>query len=109
MMDFCCRTIIECTSKPNVAQPRRTLGQPPPPEPPVDPATGHVPRVMIKRGLACDLAKVPHYIDLGSKDMAETINATLKPLEAGFKACHALKCFMMYHRLKLGFWCLAHY
>lgn len=38
-------------------------------------------RVMINRGLATDLAQISNYIDLGSPNMAESVNAALKPLE----------------------------
>ena len=38
-------------------------------------------KVLIKRGLVSDLARVPHSLDLSSPHMALTINAALKPLE----------------------------
>lgn len=46
-------------------------------------------RVMINKGLATDLAQIPNYIDLGSPNMAETVNAALKPLEVSliFPSC----------------------
>merc|ERR1719376_676706 len=41
----------------------------------------YMPKLMVRRGLAADLAKVIHHIDLGSSEMAETVNAALNPLE----------------------------
>ncbi|KAJ8683247.1 hypothetical protein QAD02_019039 [Eretmocerus hayati] len=38
-------------------------------------------RVMLKKGIVTDLAKIPHSLDLSSPNMAGTINAALKPLE----------------------------
>ena len=38
-------------------------------------------KILIKRGLVTDLARIPHSIDLSSPYMAATINAALKPLE----------------------------
>lgn len=38
-------------------------------------------KVLIKRGLVSDLARVPHSLDLSSPHMALTINSALKPLE----------------------------
>lgn len=38
-------------------------------------------KILIRRGLVTDLARVPHSLDLSSPYMASTINATLKPLE----------------------------
>ena len=38
-------------------------------------------RVLLKRGLVTDLARIPHSIDLTSPHMATTVNAALKPLE----------------------------
>ncbi|XP_076800643.1 E3 ubiquitin-protein ligase HUWE1-like isoform X1 [Clavelina lepadiformis] len=46
-----------------------------------DQSSGNIPKLMIRRGLAADLAKIAHFIDLGSSEMAETVNAALKPLE----------------------------
>ena len=51
------------------------------PEASQDQNNGYMPRLMVRRGLAADLAKVTHYIDLGSTEMADTINAALRPLE----------------------------
>ena len=44
----------------------------------------YMPKLMVRRGLAADLAKVIHHIDLGSSEMAETVNAALNPLEVCF-------------------------
>ncbi|XP_014203791.1 E3 ubiquitin-protein ligase HUWE1 isoform X2 [Copidosoma floridanum] len=41
----------------------------------------YVVRVMLKKGIITDLAKIPHSLDLSSPNMAATINAALKPLE----------------------------
>ncbi|KAK6177350.1 hypothetical protein SNE40_015469 [Patella caerulea] len=38
-------------------------------------------KILIKRGLVSDLARVPHCLDLSSPYMANTINSALKPLE----------------------------
>ncbi|XP_076049070.1 HECT, UBA and WWE domain containing E3 ubiquitin protein ligase 1 isoform X2 [Oratosquilla oratoria] len=38
-------------------------------------------RVMVRKGLVTDLARIPHSLDLSSPNMAATINAALKPLE----------------------------
>ncbi|XP_048511685.1 E3 ubiquitin-protein ligase HUWE1 isoform X4 [Athalia rosae] len=38
-------------------------------------------RIMVKKGIVTDLAKIPHSLDLSSPNMAGTINAALKPLE----------------------------
>lgn len=38
-------------------------------------------RVMVRKGLVTDLARIPHSLDLSSPNMAGTINAALKPLE----------------------------
>ncbi|XP_046484252.1 E3 ubiquitin-protein ligase HUWE1 isoform X1 [Neodiprion pinetum] len=38
-------------------------------------------RIMLKKGIVTDLAKIPHSLDLSSPNMAGTINAALKPLE----------------------------
>lgn len=37
--------------------------------------------IMLRKGLICDLARVPQCLDLSSPNMVATINATLKPLE----------------------------
>ena len=41
----------------------------------------YIVRIMLKRGVITDLAKIPHSLDLSSPNMAVTINAALKPLE----------------------------
>ncbi|XP_057320129.1 E3 ubiquitin-protein ligase HUWE1-like isoform X1 [Microplitis mediator] len=41
----------------------------------------YVVRIMLKKGIITDLAKIPHSLDLSSPNMAGTINAALKPLE----------------------------
>ncbi|KAL7301215.1 hypothetical protein TKK_0006181 [Trichogramma kaykai] len=41
----------------------------------------YIVRVMLKKGVITDLAKIPHSLDLSSPNMAATINAALKPLE----------------------------
>ncbi|KAK7072125.1 E3 ubiquitin-protein ligase huwe1, partial [Halocaridina rubra] len=38
-------------------------------------------RVMVRKGLVTDLARIPHSLDLSSPNMAATVNAALKPLE----------------------------
>lgn len=38
-------------------------------------------KVLLKKGLVSDLARVAHSLDLSSPRMASTINAALKPLE----------------------------
>ena len=38
-------------------------------------------KLLIKRGLVTDLARIPHSLDLSSPNMANTMNAALKPLE----------------------------
>ncbi|MEJ1281240.1 HECT UBA and WWE domain containing 1 [Cricetulus griseus] len=38
-------------------------------------------RLFLKKGLVNDLARVPHSLDLSSPNMANTVNAVLKPLE----------------------------
>ena len=38
-------------------------------------------KLMVRKGLANDLARVPHSLDLSSPNMAMTINYTLHPLE----------------------------
>jgi E3 ubiquitin-protein ligase HUWE1 len=38
-------------------------------------------KMMLKRGLITDLARVSHSLDLSSPNVATTINAVLKPLE----------------------------
>ena len=38
-------------------------------------------KVLLKKGLISDLAKVPHSLDLSSPRMSSTVNAALKPLE----------------------------
>jgi len=38
-------------------------------------------RVLLKKGLVNDLARIPHCLDLSSSRMANTVNIALKPLE----------------------------
>ena len=38
-------------------------------------------RVMVRKGLVTDLARIPHSLDLSSPNMSPTVNAALKPLE----------------------------
>ena len=38
-------------------------------------------KLLIRKGLVTDLARVPHSLDLSSPYMAATVNAALKPLE----------------------------
>lgn len=38
-------------------------------------------RILLKKNLVSDLARIPHSLDLSSPSMANTINAALKPLE----------------------------
>ncbi|XP_022080949.1 E3 ubiquitin-protein ligase HUWE1-like [Acanthaster planci] len=38
-------------------------------------------RLLLRKGLAVDLARVPHSLDLSSPNMAATVNSALKPLE----------------------------
>ena len=38
-------------------------------------------KILLKRGIVTDLARVPHSLDLSSPSMSATINAALKPLE----------------------------
>lgn len=38
-------------------------------------------RVMVRKGLVTDLARIPHSLDLSSPNMSTTVNAALKPLE----------------------------
>ncbi|CAN8001289.1 unnamed protein product [Ixodes hexagonus] len=38
-------------------------------------------RVLLRRGLVTDLARIPHSLDLSSPHMAATVNSALKPLE----------------------------
>jgi E3 ubiquitin-protein ligase HUWE1 len=38
-------------------------------------------KVLLKKGLVADLARVPHSLDLSSPRTANTVNAALKPLE----------------------------
>ncbi|XP_053985847.1 E3 ubiquitin-protein ligase HUWE1-like isoform X2 [Hylaeus volcanicus] len=41
----------------------------------------YIVRLMLRKGIITDLAKIPHSLDLSSPNMAGTINAALKPLE----------------------------
>lgn len=38
-------------------------------------------KILVKRGLVVDLARIPHSLDLSSPSMANTVNCALKPLE----------------------------
>ena len=38
-------------------------------------------KILLKRGIISDLARVPHSLDLSSPNVAATVNAALKPLE----------------------------
>ena len=38
-------------------------------------------RLLLKRGVVTDLARIPHSLDLSSPSMVNTVNAALKPLE----------------------------
>ena len=44
-------------------------------------AMNNMVKLLIKRGLVTDLARIPHSLDLSSPSMANTMNAALKPLE----------------------------
>jgi E3 ubiquitin-protein ligase HUWE1 len=44
-------------------------------------AMNNIVKMMLKRGLISDLARVPHSLDLSSPNVAATVNAALKPLE----------------------------
>lgn len=41
----------------------------------------YIVKIMLRKGIITDLAKIPHSLDLSSPNMAATINAALKPLE----------------------------
>jgi len=59
---------------------------------------------MIRRGLATDLAKVPHYIDLGSSEMATTVNTALRPLEVySWASCFVYKHTRIFPDLSRSF------
>jgi len=38
-------------------------------------------RLLIRKNVVMDLARIPHGLDLSSSQMAATVNAALKPLE----------------------------
>ena len=38
-------------------------------------------KLLIRKNLVVDLARIPHNLDLSSPQMAATVNAALKPLE----------------------------
>ena len=38
-------------------------------------------RILLRKGLVVDLARIPHSLDLSSPNMAATVNSALKPLE----------------------------
>jgi E3 ubiquitin-protein ligase HUWE1 len=44
-------------------------------------ALNNIVRLMLRKGLIMDLARVPHCLDLSSPNMHVTVNAALKPLE----------------------------
>lgn len=46
-------------------------------------------KLLIRKGVVTDLARVPHNLDLSSPYMAATINSTLKPLETLSRAVNA--------------------
>jgi E3 ubiquitin-protein ligase HUWE1 len=41
----------------------------------------NVVRIMLRKGILTDLARVSHYLDLSSPNMPASVNAALKPLE----------------------------
>ncbi|XP_071495531.1 E3 ubiquitin-protein ligase HUWE1-like [Diadema antillarum] len=41
----------------------------------------NITRLLLRKGLVTDLARVPHSLDLSSPNMASTVNSALKPLE----------------------------
>merc|ERR1719370_2510446 len=45
------------------------------------PNVNNIVRMMLKKGIVTDLARVQHSLDLSSPNVAKTINAVLKPLE----------------------------
>ncbi|CAN8025340.1 unnamed protein product, partial [Ixodes persulcatus] len=47
----------------------------------VSPYMNNMVRVLLRRGLVTDLARIPHSLDLSSPHMAATVNSALKPLE----------------------------
>ena len=47
----------------------------------VNPGINNMVRIMIKKGVVTDLARVPHSLDLSSPNVATTVNAVLRPLE----------------------------
>ena len=47
----------------------------------VNPGINNMVRIMIKKGVVSDLARVPHSLDLSSPNVATTVNAVLRPLE----------------------------
>ncbi|KAF8790741.1 E3 ubiquitin-protein ligase HUWE1 like protein [Argiope bruennichi] len=38
-------------------------------------------KILLRKGIVVDLARIPHYLDLSSPHMAATVNSALKPLE----------------------------
>lgn len=38
-------------------------------------------RILLRKSLVVDLARISHYLDLSSPHMATTVNSALKPLE----------------------------
>lgn len=38
-------------------------------------------KILVKKGMLVDLARIPHSLDLSSPFLAATVNAALKPLE----------------------------
>nr|XP_042906094.1 E3 ubiquitin-protein ligase HUWE1 [Parasteatoda tepidariorum] len=45
------------------------------------PAMNNIVRILLRKGIVVDLARIPHYLDLSSPHMAATVNGALKPLE----------------------------
>ena len=41
----------------------------------------NIAKIMVRRGLPVDLARISHSLDLSSPHLASTVNAVLKPLE----------------------------
>lgn len=44
-----------------------------------------IPQLMMNKGLPTDIAFVANYIDLGSPNMTDTVNAVLEPLAVSIK------------------------
>ena len=63
------------------AQMSRHAGLPPGANLPMQKELNTISALMVKRGLAQDLARLPHSLDLSSPYLATTLNGLLKPLE----------------------------